>query len=139
MHHRPLQRVLFVETDPDHRFLLECILDKHPELEHRVLHGFGSIRPAVEQFAPEMLVLSHGRLEQDAIPTIIQRRSWGAGRHLPVTLMTAMMAVEDIEEYEACDIAGVIEKPFEPSDFVRQLRRIYREWRARQRRAPRSV
>ena len=127
MNARPLQRILYVEDEPDIREVAALSL--------QAVGGFtvclcGSGREALEQaeeFAPDLILLDVMMPEMDGPATLAALRRIDALSMIPVVFMTAKAQGSEVERYRSLGAAGVIAKPFEALELPDRLSAIWRK------------
>ena len=121
-----LQRILFVEDDPDIQSVATLALES--------LGGFavltcGSGDEALSRFAgfsPDLVLLDVMMPGMDGPATLeeVRRRPDGAG--VPVVFMTARVQAHEVARYREMGAAEVIAKPFDPMTLADTVQSIWR-------------
>lgn len=120
-----LQRILFVEDDPDIQMVARMALE--------ALGGFtvlacGSGAEALTQFegfAPDLVLLDVMMPGMDGPTTLGALRLLPAGRDVPVVFMTAKVRTEEVALYRQMGAEEVIAKPFDPMTLSDRVRAIW--------------
>lgn len=123
-----LQRILYVEDDPDVRKVTGLALKA---LGHFTIEPCASGQEALERaaaFAPQLLLLDVMMPGMDG-PTTLQRlRELPGLADAPAIFMTAKVQPQEVQRYRDLGGLDVISKPFDPMTLSDQVRRI---WEAR--------
>ena len=121
----PLSRILYVEDEPDIRFVAEMAL--------QAVGGFTVITCASGEealgAAPEaradLLLLDVMMPGMDGPGTLKALRALPATAHTPVIFMTAKVQAAEVAVYKALGALEVIAKPFDPMTLAAQIQRIW--------------
>jgi two-component system OmpR family response regulator len=121
-----LQRILFVEDDPDIQVIATMALES--------LGGFsvltcGSGDEALSRFselAPDLVLLDVMMPGMDGPETLAALRRLPAAADTPVVFMTARVQAHEIAQYRELGAADVIAKPFDPMTLADTVRSIWR-------------
>lgn len=122
-----LQRIAYVEDDPDIQFIVRLAL----EASGLTVLACSSGREALEKtaaFKPDLLLLDVMMPGLDGPATLKAMRLMPALACVPVVFMTAKVQPQEVEQYKAMDALAVISKPFDPLTLAAQLRSL---WSAR--------
>jgi len=122
---RELHHILLVEDDPDIQEVAQMSLE--------VLGGFkvDSCSSGVEaleyvtQVIPDMILLDFMMPGMDGAETLAALRSIPSLAAVPVVFMTARVRQTEVEAYGRLGAAGVISKPFDPTELPGQLRALW--------------
>ena len=129
----PLERVLYVEDDPDIREVARLALEVVGGLTILACESGEDALARLAGFAPDLLLLDVMMPGMDG-PTLLGRlRQTAAGRDLPAIFMTAKMQPDEVAALEHIGAIGVIPKPFDPMRLTEEVRAI---WTAHQARRP---
>ncbi len=124
----PLHTVLYVEDDPDIRYITGLALTE--------LGGFNlcscesgadALSKAVE-FRPDLLLLDVMMPGMDGMQTLTALRELPHLAQTPVVFMTARVQAQDLASYRALGAIGVVQKPFEPMTLAERLHALWRDW-----------
>lgn len=122
-----LQRVLYVEDEPDIRTVAKLALEMVGGLQVKICaSGEEALREAVA-FAPDMLLLDVMMPGMDGPATLRNMRELPELMHVPVAFMTAKVQAAEVAEYKALGAKGVIPKPFDPMTLAAQVRALWEE------------
>ena len=125
MERAALQRILFVEDDPDIQVIATMALES--------LGGFrvlacGTCHEALsrfEEFAPDLVLLDVMMPGMDGPATLEALRQLPAGAATPVIFMTARVQAQEVVLYREMGAAEVIAKPFDPMTLAATVREIW--------------
>lgn len=121
----PLTRILFVDDEPDIRFIAQRSLE--------AIGGF-TIEPCssgeeaiskVESFDPELILMDVMMPGKDGPATLAELRQLERYSTTPIVFMTARIQKQEIEEYMSIGAAAVISKPFDPMALPEKVKQIW--------------
>lgn len=120
-----LQRVLYVEDEPDIRAVARLALEAVGGLTvNACASGEEALREA-PAFAPELILLDVMMPGMDGPGTLRALRARPALAHVPVVFMTAKVQPQEVAAYIALGALGVIAKPFDPMALAQQVRELW--------------
>ncbi|MDG4649269.1 response regulator [Roseibacterium sp. SDUM158017] len=120
-----LERILFVEDDPDVHPLIELALERLGGFE---VHGFMSGEEAVARAAeidPQLVLLDVMMPGMDGPETFRALRRLDGFATKPLAFLTAKVARDDIDRLHALGAAAVLSKPFDPMTLAARIRDIW--------------
>mgnify|MGYP000016913376 FL=1 len=120
-----LNRILYVEDEPDIRFVAQMAL--------QAVGGFTVIACACGQDAlnaapdarADLLLLDVMMPGMDGPSTLKALRESPATANTPVIFMTAKVQVAEVALYKALGALEVIPKPFDPMELAAQIQKIW--------------
>ena len=120
-----LNRILYVEDEPDIRFVAQMAL--------QAVGGFTVIACACGQDAlnaapdarADLLLLDVMMPGMDGPSTLKALRESPATANTPVIFMTAKVQVAEVAMYKALGALEVIPKPFDPMELAAQIQKIW--------------
>jgi two-component system, OmpR family, response regulator len=121
----PLNRILYVEDEPDIRFVAEMAL--------QAVGGFSVISCASGEEAlraapaarADLLLLDVMMPGMDGPGTLKALRALAATAHTPVIFMTAKVQAAEVATYKALGALEVIAKPFDPMTLAARIQQIW--------------
>jgi CheY-like chemotaxis protein len=120
-----LQRVLYVEDEPDIQAVARVALEVVGGLVIRICSsGEEALREAVE-FAPDMILLDVMMPGMDGPSTLKALQALPALAGIPVAFMTAKVQPSEVAHYTSLGALDVIAKPFDPMMLATQVRHIW--------------
>lgn len=122
-----LNKVLYVEDDPDIRAIAELALQDVGGFNAALCSSGQQALEVAPEFGPDLILLDVMMPEMDGPETMRRLRVLDATRSTPVIFMTARIQSSEIEEYLALGAIGVIPKPFDPMTLADDIRRIVKE------------
>jgi len=122
-----LNKVLYVEDDPDIRAIAELALQDVGGFNAALCSSGQQALRVAPEFGPDLILLDVMMPEMDGPETMRRLRVLDATRSTPVIFMTARIQSSEIEEYLALGAIGVIPKPFDPMTLADDIRRIVKE------------
>lgn len=120
-----LERVLYVDDEPDIREVVELSLGLNVDLE---VHTCGSGETALQlahDLRPDMILLDVMMPGLDGPTTLRKLREMPDTAHVPVVFMTAKAMPQEIERFLALGAVAVIPKPFDPLSLADQVANIW--------------
>ncbi|MGQ7261136.1 response regulator [Vreelandella sp. V005] len=122
-----LERVMYVEDDPDIREIAAMALEDVGGLTIRVCASGEQALQEAAEFSPQMFLLDVMMPGMDGPDTLLALRSQGhITEATAVAFMTAKVHPEEIERYKKIGAVGVISKPFDPMALADDVRAIWR-------------
>ena len=121
----PLSRILYVEDEPDIRFVAEMAL--------QAVGGFTVITctcgeealAAAPAAGADLLLLDVMMPGMDGPGTLKALRALAATADTPVIFMTAKVQAAEVAVYKALGALEVIAKPFDPMTLAAQIQKIW--------------
>ena len=126
---RELNRILYVEDDPDIQAVASIALEVVGGFTLKACgSGAEALTAAVSGFDAELLLLDVMMPEMDGPTTLARLRELGPTAQTPVVFMTAKVQASEVTFYKSLGALGVIAKPFDPMLLAQQVRIL---WEAR--------
>lgn len=122
-----LQRVLYVEDDPDIRTIAAMALETLGGLVLRSCASGEEALGAAADFRPDLLLLDVMMPGLDGPTTLARLRELPATAATPVIFMTAKVQGPEVEHYRALGALGVISKPFDPLNLAAEIQALWRK------------
>ena len=125
MSDKPLQRILFVEDDPDIQTVARMALEAVGGF--RVL-ACSSGQEALGQlagFSPDLVLLDVMMPGMDGPATLAALRRLPEAAAIPVVFMTAKVQAQEVAFYRELGAVDVIAKPFDPMALPDRVRSIW--------------
>ncbi len=119
-----LERVLYVEDDPDIRAVGALALDLGGIAVKSCASGHEAVAAAAS-FGPQLILLDVMMPGMDGPATLGALRSLDVTSRTPVVFMTAKIQPEQVERYREMGAVDVIPKPFDPLSLAALIRAIY--------------
>jgi len=119
-----LQKILYVEDEPDIREIAKLVLENVGGFEVEVVDGGQSALDMIADFKPDMVLLDAMMPGMDGPTTFKEIRKRKPFAETPIAFLTAKLMDKDIASFLDLGAVGVIAKPFDPmtlSDQVREL------------------
>lgn len=122
-----LQRILYVEDEPDIRAVAKLVLELDGGFEVAVCASGREALDRAKNFAPDLIVLDVMMPDMDGPATLAELRGLPGLRAVPAVFMTARAQPADIDQLLRLGAKGVIAKPFDPMTLVEQVRVLWSE------------
>lgn len=122
-----LERIVFVEDDPDVTALIDIALTTIGRMS---VVGFSSGYTAIKEAAlqkPQLILLDVMMPDIDGPETLKGLRAQSALADLPVIFLTAKVQPREVQRLRDLGAIAVIAKPFNPMTLADQLRSIWQE------------
>ena len=121
----PLNRILFVEDDPDIQAVGQLALEAVGGFKVTTCSSGGEALTVAPTFAPDLILLDVMMPGMDGPETLRQLRTLAATRNTPVVFMTAKVQRHEVAQYLALGAVNVIAKPFDPMTLASTIREIW--------------
>ncbi len=125
MERSALQRILFVEDDPDIQTIATMALEALGGFHVLACGTGGEALSRFEDFAPDLVLLDVMMPGMDGPETLKALRQLPAGVATPVIFMTARVQAQEVVLYRELGAAEVIAKPFDPMALAATVREIW--------------
>ena len=120
-----LQRILYVEDDPDIQAIARLALENVAGFTvHVCSSGEAAVREAAA-FAPDLVLLDVMMPGMDGPSTLAALRTQPPLADTPVVFMTAKVQPSEVRHFRSLGALDVIAKPFDPMNLGTQLRAIW--------------
>ena len=120
-----LNRILYVEDDPDIQAIAVMVLDSiHGFTLESYSCGSEALQKAVP-FKPDLILLDVMMPGMDGPETLKGLRAFPELADTPVVFMTAKVQPQEVEGYLNLGAVGVIAKPFDPMTLAQELLDIW--------------
>lgn len=119
-----IQRVLYVEDDPDIRAVAELALVDVGGLVACLCESGQQALDQIDRFRPDLILLDVMMPGMDGPQTLQALQARPGGLAIPVVFMTARLQPAEIEEYRGLGAIGVIPKPFDPMQLANDIRHL---------------
>ncbi len=118
-------RVLIVEDDPAIRELLHTRLTIAGYRSQHVSSGWAALQ-VMQDFRPDGVILDINMPGLDGFGVLETKRDRGAIRDIPVMVLTARNAADDIRKALALGAKDYQAKPFQDQQMLMRVRRLVR-------------
>ena len=123
---RELNRICYVEDDPDIQRIVRMSLERIGKMTVEVVGDSTRAVEAITAFKPDLVMLDWMMPIMDG-PTVLRTmREHAELKDLPVVFITAKASQRELDELRAIGAVGAISKPFSPKDLPDQLRTIWK-------------
>ncbi len=123
--HTDLQRILYVEDDPDIQAIAVMVLETIHGFTLEVCSSGNEAVQKAEAFNPDLILLDVMMPNMDGPETLERLREFPTLAVTPVVFMTAKVQPQEVQAYLDLGAVGVIAKPFDPMILADQLREIW--------------
>ncbi|GAA3530415.1 response regulator [Zobellella aerophila] len=121
-----LQRVLYVEDEPDIQAIAQLALEMVGGFAVKICSSGAEAMEQAAGFAPDMILLDVMMPEMDGPTTFRALREQPELAEIPVAFMTAKVQPSEIAELKALGALDVIAKPFDPMTLADEVRAIWK-------------
>ena len=122
-----LQRVLYVEDEPDIRTVARLALEMVGGMQVKICSSGEEALLEAVAFAPDMILLDVMMPGMDGPTTLLNLRKLPELKKVPIAFMTAKVQAAEVAQYRALGAKGVIPKPFDPMTLATQVRALWEE------------
>lgn len=120
-----LQRILYVEDEPDIQAVATLVLEKVGGFTVRIFSSGREALREAEAFAPDMILLDVMMPDMDGPATLKALQERPSLADVPVAFMTAKTQPAEVEYLKSLGALDVIAKPFDPMALASQVRDIF--------------
>ncbi len=120
-----LQRILYVEDEPDIQAVAKLALEMVGGYQVMICSGGQEALDKVSGFAPDLILLDVMMPGMDGPTTLQNLRADPATAAIPVIFLTAKVQASEMAQYQALGALNVIAKPFDPMTLAAQVREIW--------------
>jgi len=122
-----LQRVMYVEDEPDFRAVAKLALEAVGGLQVLVCEGGEQALQQGPTFAPQLILLDVMMPGMDGPATLEALRAEPRLATVPVVFMTAKVQPHEVAHFLGLGAVGVIAKPFDPMRLADQVRGFWQQ------------
>ena len=126
MTERALNRICYVEDDPDIQRIVRLSLERVGKMTVEIVGDSTRAVEAMIAFKPDLVMLDWMMPVMDGPAVLRAMRERAETRDLPVVFITAKASKQELDELSALGAVGTISKPFSPTDLPDQLRGIWK-------------
>lgn len=123
---RVLNRICYVEDDPDIQRIVRLSLERVGKMTVEIVGDSTRAVEAIIAFKPDLVMLDWMMPVMDGPAVLRAMRERPETRDLPVVFITAKASKRELDELHALGAVGTISKPFSPKDLADQLRGIWK-------------
>lgn len=121
-----LEKVLYVEDDPDIREIATLALEDVGGLTPKTCESGKQALQEIKEFQPQVLLLDVMMPGMDGPETLSAMKEMGAiTDSILVVFMTAKVHPEEIQRYKTLGVDQVISKPFDPMTLADEVRALW--------------
>ena len=120
-----LQRILYVEDEPDIQAVAKLALEMVGGFEVKICSSGEEALVEAEAFAPQLLLLDVMMPGMDGPSTLAALRNIPTLAEVPAVFMTAKVQPSEVAHYKSLGALDVIAKPFDPMGLADEVKRIW--------------
>lgn len=120
-----LQRILYVEDEPDIQMVARIALEAVGGFQLLVCSSGQEALAAAPAFAPDLILLDVMMPGLDGPATLAALRTLPGFEATPVVFMTAKVQASEVARYRQLGALNVIPKPFDPMTLAATVRGIW--------------
>ena len=120
-----LQRILYVEDEPDIQAVAKLALEALGGFTVKICSSGQEALDSIAAFSPELVLLDVMMPGMDGPTTLKALRAIPEMAHIPVMFMTAKVQPQEVQEYKNMGALDVIPKPFDPMTLAETVKRIW--------------
>jgi CheY-like chemotaxis protein len=130
MTHQPLQRILYLEDEPDIQAVARVALETVGGFELRICSSGRQALAEAAGFAPDLLLLDVMMPDMDGPTTLRELRALPALTTTPALFLTAKVQPHEVAALKRLGAIDVISKPFDPMTLSEQLQAIWAKFQS---------
>ena len=120
-----LQRILYVEDDPDIQAIARVALESVGGFTVETCNSGQTAVTNAADFRPELLLIDVMMPDMDGPTTLAALRDQPSLADTPAVFITAKVQPDEIEQLQNYGAVDIITKPFDPMTLSDQLRHIW--------------
>lgn len=120
-----LERVLYIEDEPDIRLVAEIALRQVGGLNVVTCAGGEEGLGLISDFMPQLVILDVMMPGMDGPQILLKLRDMAEFKKTPVVFITAKVQPDEVEQFKRLGAADVISKPFNPMTLANDVRAIW--------------
>lgn len=128
MSEQVLQRILYVEDEPDIQAVVRLALENIGGYTLEVCSSGQEAISRGEAFNPDMLLLDVMMPGLDGPTTLQELRKKPSLANKPAVFMTAKVQPQEVAHYKEIGAVDVIVKPFDPTTLSDDVNKIFQKW-----------
>ncbi|MBI4865088.1 MAG: response regulator [Candidatus Riflebacteria bacterium] len=121
----PLERILYVEDEPDIRMVAQMALEAVGGFTVQVCGSGAEALRTVESFGPQLIILDVMMPEMDGPTTLGELRKRPCCATTPILFMTAKVQPAEVARFLSLGAIDVIAKPFDPMTLADTVRGVW--------------
>ncbi|MBD2020033.1 response regulator [Leptolyngbya sp. FACHB-36] len=125
-----LNRILFVEDDPDIQSIARIALVAVGKFTVEICSSGTTALETAPQFAPDLILLDVMMPGMDGPSTLKALRQLPEIGNIPIIFMTAKIQTHEVAYYKALGALNVIAKPFDPMTLPVTIRGMWQQFYA---------
>jgi CheY-like chemotaxis protein len=122
-----LQRILYVEDEPDIQAVARIALESVGGFTVQICSSGEEALQAAVEFAPDLLLLDVMMPGMDGPTTLQELRNLPDLENTPAVFMTAKVQPQEIEQFKSYGALDVIAKPFDPMALSSQITAVWQQ------------
>lgn len=126
-----LERILYVEDDPDIQTVASLALEVVGGFKVKVCSSGRQALDEVMSFAPDLILLDVMMPGMDGPSTLLALRQLPGLEKVPVAFMTAKVQPHEVDQLITLGVESVIAKPFDPMTLSSQVHSIWEQARGK--------
>ncbi|MBB5188639.1 MULTISPECIES: response regulator [Zhongshania] len=120
-----LERVLYIEDEPDIRLVAEIALHQVGGLNVITCSSGEEGLSLINDFMPQLIILDVMMPGMDGPQILCKLRDMPEFKATPVVFITAKVQADEVEQFKRLGAADVISKPFNPMTLADDVRAIW--------------
>ena len=120
-----LQRILYVEDEPDIQAVARIALETVGGFTVQICSSGEDALQAAVEFAPDLLLLDVMMPGMDGPTTLKALRNLPQLENTPAVFMTAKVQPQEVEQFKSYGALDVIAKPFDPMALSGQIAAVW--------------
>ena len=121
-----LERILYVEDDPDVQKIVKIALESVGGFKVKICSSGAEALQQAPLFEPQLILLDVMMPIMDGPATLKNLRNIPSMALIPVLFVTAKVQKYEVENYKKLGVLEVIRKPFDPITLSETIQNIWR-------------
>ncbi|MFK0572068.1 response regulator [Endozoicomonas sp.] len=124
---RELDRIVYVDDDPDILTLIQAVFDMTGRYHLCAFSNGHDALKQLRQLNPQMILLDVMMPKMDGITLCEKIRAMSGFEEIPILFVTANIPVQG-DAYRKTGANGVISKPFSPASLPATIEKFWQSW-----------
>lgn len=117
-----MQRILYVDDEPDIREVAVMSLELAPDWQVRSAASGTEALPLAAEWQPDLILLDVMMPDMDGPMTLKALQTDERTQHIPVVFVTARTQPSEIQRFRELGVRGIVAKPFDPMTLAGDVR-----------------
>jgi CheY-like chemotaxis protein len=123
---QPLEKILYVEDEPDIQMVAQMALEAVGGFTVQVCSSGTEALRKVQAFGPQLIILDVMMPGMDGPTTLGELRKLPCCAATPIVFMTAKVQPAEVARFRSLGAIDVISKPFDPMTLAETIRELWK-------------